>query len=177
VFTTGGNAYESGSATEYGNCYDPSRGRHKSRTRPVVGNHEYGTPGAAGYFGYFGAAAGKAGEGWYSYDLGTWHVVVLNSNCGAVSCAVGSAQERWLRADLAASSAPCTAPSGTTRGSAPAPTATTSPSSPCGTRCSEARNNTVFGVLRLTLRAGSYDFRFIPEAGGTYTDSGSGTCH
>jgi hypothetical protein len=74
-----------------------------------VGNHEYRTPGAAGYFGYFGAAAGEPGKGWYSYDVGAWHVVVLNTNCGEVGgCGPGSAQNAWLRADLTARGARCT---------------------------------------------------------------------
>ena len=98
-----------GSPEEFARCYEPTWGRHKARTRPAVGNHEYGTPGAAGYFGYFGAAAGEAGKGWYSYDLGAWHVVALNTNCSQVGgCQAGSEQERWLRADLAANGARCT---------------------------------------------------------------------
>jgi hypothetical protein len=110
VFTTGDNAYEAGSATQYANCYGPTWGRHKARTRPAPGNHDYGTAGAAEYYRYFGAAAGDPAKGYYSYDLagGAWHAVVINSNCSTVSCAAGSAQERWLRADLAASRAPCT---------------------------------------------------------------------
>jgi acid phosphatase type 7 len=81
----------------------------KAITHPVPGNHEYEDPGARGYFAYFGAAAGERGKGWYSFDLGAWHLVALNSNCGLVGgCEAGSPQERWLRADLAASSARCT---------------------------------------------------------------------
>jgi hypothetical protein len=105
VFTTGDNAYEDGTPEQYRDCYGPSWGRHRARTRPTPGNHEYHTPGAAGYFGYFGAAAGKPGEGWYSYDLGGWHVVALNSE---VPAGPGSPQEQWLRADLAANPARCT---------------------------------------------------------------------
>ncbi len=109
VYTTGDNVYNDGTATEFKNCYAPTWGRHKDRTRPVPGNHDYNTAGASGYYGYFGAAAGQAGKGWYSYDLGAWHVVVLNSNCSSIGgCGAGSAQEQWLRADLAASSARCT---------------------------------------------------------------------
>lgn len=111
VAALGDVVYEQGTPAEFANCYDPTWGRHKARTRPAVGNHEYLTPDAAGYFGYFGAAAGRPGEGWYSYDMpaGGWHVVVLNSNCGKVGgCHVGSPQERWLRADLAAHPARCT---------------------------------------------------------------------
>ncbi len=88
--------------------YDQSWGRVKARSRPAIGNHEYGTPGAAGYFTYFGAAAGAPPKGYYSYDLGAWHVVVLNSNCVQVSCVPDGEQERWLRADLAAHPNPCT---------------------------------------------------------------------
>ena len=105
----GDTAYQNGTPDEFARCYEPTWGRHKARTRPAVGNHEYGTPGAAGYFAYFGAAAGEAGKGWYSYDLGAWHVVALNSNCSHVGgCQAGSEQERWLRADLAANAAECT---------------------------------------------------------------------
>jgi hypothetical protein len=109
VAVLGDSAYQNGTPDEFARCYEPTWGRHKARTRPAVGNHEYGTPGAAGYFAYFGAAAGEAGKGWYSYDLGAWHVVVLNSNCAQVGgCQAGSEQERWLRADLAANGAECT---------------------------------------------------------------------
>jgi hypothetical protein len=109
VAILGDSVYENGTPGEFARCYDPTWGRHKARTRPAVGNHEYGTPGAAGYWAYFGAAAGEAGKGWYSYDLGAWHVVALNSNCTHVGgCQAGSEQERWLRADLAADGAECT---------------------------------------------------------------------
>jgi hypothetical protein len=105
VFTLGDNVYEDGSPTEYANCYDPSWGRHKARTHPVPGNHDYHTSGAAGYYGYFGAAAGDPAKGYYSYDVGAWHVVVLNSN---ISRGTSSAQLDWLRADLAAHTNRCT---------------------------------------------------------------------
>ncbi|MDQ3871846.1 MAG: DNRLRE domain-containing protein, partial [Chloroflexota bacterium] len=109
VFTAGDNAYESGSATEFANCYDPTWGRHKARTRPAVGNHEYNTSRASGYYNYFGAAAGDPSRGYYSYNVGAWHVVVLNSNCAAVGgCGAGSPQETWLRRDLAANTSLCT---------------------------------------------------------------------
>ncbi|MDQ5822506.1 MAG: metallophosphoesterase [Actinomycetota bacterium] len=102
-------AYEHGTDDEFARCYDPSWGRFKSRTRPAPGNHEYVTPGAAGYFRYFGPRAGPDSRGYYSYNLGAWHVVALNSNCSqAGGCAAGSAQERWLRADLRRSRAKCT---------------------------------------------------------------------
>ena len=105
VFTVGDNAYENGTATEYQDCYEPSWGRFKARTKPAVGNHEYLTPGASGYFAYWGAAAGDPGKGYYTYELGGWHVIVLNSN---ISMKVGSAQYNWLVADLAASQNLCT---------------------------------------------------------------------
>ncbi len=109
VATLGDNVYEYGTPLEFALCYDPSWGRHKDRTRPAAGNHEYDTPGAAGYFGYFGDAAGDPDKGYYSYELGTWHVVVLNSNCEEIGgCDEGSPQEQWLRADLADHPASCT---------------------------------------------------------------------
>ncbi len=109
VFTAGDNAYDNGSTKDYAECYGPSWGRHKDRTRPAVGNHEYQTQGAVGYKEYFGRAAIRDGKTWYSYDLETWHVIVLDSNCAAAGgCDAGSDQGRWLAADLAASKATCT---------------------------------------------------------------------
>ena len=108
VFTAGDNAYDNGTAAEFADCYGPTWGRHRDRTLPIPGNHEYNTRGATGYFGYFGAAAGDPDLGWYATDLGTWRVYALNSNCGAVGgCNPGSPQERWLREDLAANSRRC----------------------------------------------------------------------
>jgi hypothetical protein len=110
VFTAGDNAYERGTAAEYAKCYDPMWGRFKSRTRPVPGNHDYETAGAAPYFSYFGSRAGTAGQGWYAYDVGTWRVYSLNSNCAEIGgCGPGSAPEEWLRADLAANPRECVA--------------------------------------------------------------------
>jgi hypothetical protein len=109
VMALGDQAYPDGTAQEYAECYDPTWGRHKDRTRPTPGNHEYLTPGAAPYFDYFGEAAGNAGEGWYSYQLGAWHIVVLNANCDAVGgCSASSPQLTWLGADLAADDSQCT---------------------------------------------------------------------
>src|SRR3989449_3173221 len=106
VFTAGDNIYGDGSITDFTNCYGPSWGQYKARTRPAVGELDYKTTGAAGYFGYFGAAAaGDSAKYYYSYNLGAWHVVVLNDN---ISMAAGSAQEQWLRAELAASTGSCT---------------------------------------------------------------------
>ena len=104
VFAAGDLAYEKGSAADFKNCYDPAWGRFKDRTKPALGNHEYADPTAAGYFQYWGAQAGPAGKGYYSYDLGDWHIVVLNTNCDAKEmggCAAGSRQEIWLKEDLA----------------------------------------------------------------------------
>jgi 3',5'-cyclic AMP phosphodiesterase CpdA len=109
IATLGDNVYNSGTATEFAQCYEPSWGRHKGRTRPAPGNHDYKTPGASAYFAYFGGAAGEQGKGYYSYDLGAWHIIALNSNCAEVGgCNAGSPQERWLRADLAAHPTTCT---------------------------------------------------------------------
>jgi Calcineurin-like phosphoesterase len=110
VFTAGDNAYEAGSADDFKNCYDPTWGRFKDRTRPAAGNHDWLTPDAQGYRDYFGAAAVNAdGKTWYSYDLGEWHIVVLDANCGQVGgCGADSDQGRWLAADLAANQSVCT---------------------------------------------------------------------
>ena len=97
-----------GSTADFTQCYGPTWGPYRSRTRPVPGNHEYQTPGAADYFAYFGAAAGSPGQGWYAYDMGSWRVYALNSNCDEVGgCGPGSPQEAWLRADLAANPRSC----------------------------------------------------------------------
>ncbi|MEV6963824.1 metallophosphoesterase [Hamadaea sp. NPDC051192] len=112
VITMGDQAYESGTLSEYNTNYNPTWGQFKAITYPVPGNHEYNTSGAAGYFDYFNGAGnqtGRAGDrskGYYSFDVGDWHFVALNSN---ISTAAGSAQEQWLRTDLAATTKPCTA--------------------------------------------------------------------
>jgi hypothetical protein len=95
VFTLGDNVYPDGTATRFRNCYDPTWGKYKKRTKPTVGNHEYHTTGASGYFNYFGARAGTRGKGYYSYDRGAWHIVALNSNCDKVGgCGINSPQGR-----------------------------------------------------------------------------------
>ncbi|SMC49722.1 metallophosphoesterase [Lentzea albidocapillata] len=106
LILTGDNAYNSGTLTEYRNNYDPHYGQFKSITYPTPGNHEYGTSGAQGYFDYFGARAGERGKGYYSFDVGDWHFVALNSN---ISRDASSAQVTWLKNDLAANTKPCTA--------------------------------------------------------------------
>jgi acid phosphatase type 7 len=103
VLTLGDNQYEKGEYANFVSSYGPSWGRVKAITHPAVGNHEYYTPRAAGYFRYFGAVAGNPAKGYYSFDLGAWHLVALNSNCAEVGgCGERSPQTRWLRADLAA---------------------------------------------------------------------------
>jgi hypothetical protein len=223
VATLGDNVYETGTAQEFADCYDPSWGRFRGRTRPAVGNHEYGTEDAAGYFAYFGARAAPPG-GWYSYDLGTWHLVVLNSNCGpAGGCEPGSPQELWLRADLASHSARCTLAywhhprySSGPHGDDPTVEPFWLALAAAGadvilsghdhdyerfapkrgirefvvgtggrshypivrrTTGSVVRNSTAYGVLRLTLRPGSYSWRFLPVRGASFTDKGSARCH
>jgi len=229
VFTAGDNAYEDGTATNFASCYGPSWGRHKARTRPSPGNHEYHTSGASGYYNYFGAAAGDSGKGYYSYELGDWHIISLNSN---VSMSAGSPQEQWLRADLAAHTKKCTLAywhhprfSSGSHGSSTAPRPLWqalydfdadviisghdhnyqrfAPQTPAGVADpargmrqflvgtggishynfstpianTEAYNTDTWGVLKLTLYAQSYTWEFVPVAGMTYTDSGSGDCH
>ena len=235
VFTAGDNVYDNGTTTEFNNCYNPTWGRHKARTRPSAGNHDYNTAGATGYYGYFGAAAGDPTKGYYSYDIGNnWHVAVINSNCSAIGgCQAGSAQEQWLRADLAASTKPCTISywhhPRFTSGSNHAPATEMqpiwqalydnnadvvvsghnhqyerfAPQTPSGALDtvrgirefvagmggrshytfgtiqpnSEVRNSDTYGVLKLTLHANSYDWQFVPQAGMTFTDSGTNNCH
>jgi hypothetical protein len=234
VYTLGDNAYERGSDADFARCYDPSWGRHKARTMPIVGNHDYTTAGASGYFNYFGAAAGDPSEGYYSYDLGAWHIVALNSMCENVGgCGPGSPMLDWLEQDLAANPSSCTLAlwhhpvfsSGSEHGSDPkmvpswdalyaagadvvlsghdhdyerfAPQTSSGIADPdqgirefvAGTggkshydfgnilANSEARNSDTSGVLKLTLHASSYDWEFVPEAGKTFTDSGSASCH
>jgi 3',5'-cyclic AMP phosphodiesterase CpdA len=110
VFTAGDNVQQKGTATEFGRCYDPRWGHLKSRTRPVPGNHEYKTTNATPYFDYFGKLAGPRGQGWYAYDVGTWRVYALNSNCSFVGgCDTTSAQYAWLQQDLAANRRRCVA--------------------------------------------------------------------
>ncbi|HET8712163.1 MAG TPA: Ig-like domain-containing protein [Gemmatimonadales bacterium] len=229
VFTAGDLAYDNGSAEDYANCYAPSWGKHKDRTRPVPGNHEYFTFGASGYFDYFGSLAGERTKGYYSYELGGWHIIALNSN---LRVDPGSPQEQWLREDLANSTAKCTLAywhhprfsSGADHGD----DATMqplwqalyehgaevvisghdhiyerfAPQTPAGvldlqngirefivgtgggsrdqlgmpSPNSEVRSNTTWGVLKLTLFPDRYEWKFVPVAGKSFTDSGTGSC-
>jgi hypothetical protein len=228
VFTLGDNVYPDGTSTQFTDCYGPTWGRHKNRTRPSAGNHDYHVAGAAGYFNYFGAAAGDPTKGYYSYNLGTWHIIALNSE---ITHSAGSTQEQWLRADLAANPSMCTLaywhkprfssgmhgnissvqtfwqalydygadvvlsshdhtyerfapqnPNGqadSNRGIREFVVGTGGAglySFPTIQPNSQVRNNSTYGVLRLTLHATSYDWQFVPFAGQTFTDSGSANC-
>jgi hypothetical protein len=237
VFTAGDNAYEKGTATQFAKCYDKTWGKFKNRTHPAPGNHDYATSSATPYYNYFGAAAGTKGDGWYSYDLGAWHIVVLNSNCKHNSrCAAGSEQEKWLKADLAASTARCTAAvihhprfsSDNIEGEGDGPHVAPlwkdlydagadlvvsghsrvyerfAPQTPAGVADpdfglplinvgtggrghagfiktpkanSVMRDDTSWGVLKLTLHSDSFDYAFLPIAGSKFTDAGTGVCH
>ena len=232
VLALGDISNNSGAASDYTGRFQTAWGSFKSAISPVPGNHDYGTPNAANYFSYFGAAAHPP-NGYYSLDLGSWHVVALNSNCAKVGgCAAGSLQETWLRTDLASDTSPCTlafwhhpryssghdgdnvfmkdlyadlyahgadivlsghshdyerfAPQDnasrldTAHGIAQFVVGTggafftgfgaTKPNS-------LTRQNTAMGALVLTLHSGSYNWRFAPIAGASFTDSGSATCH
>ncbi len=234
VLTLGDNQYENGALAKYRQSYGPSWGRLKAKTKPAPGNHEYLTSKAAGYFGYFGAVAGDPSKGYYSYDVGSWHLISLNSNCSqAGGCGVGSPQEAWLRADLAAHPTTCALAywhhprfSSGEHGSHATMAALWqalqdggaeivlsghdhdyerfAPQDADGTldaangirqfvvgtggknhypisgtilSHSQVHNDDTFGVLALTLRPSGYDWRFVPEPGKTFTDSGSASCH
>lgn len=233
VLLLGDNQYENGALAKYQASYDPTWGRLKAITRPVPGNHDYGTAGAAGYYTYFGAAAGDPAKGYYSFDLGGWHVIALNSNCAQVGgCGPGSPQEQWLAADLAAHPGVCTlaywhhprfssGPHGNDatfqtfwqllydagadlvlnghehvyeRFAPQDPSGAANPARglrqitvgtggrnltgfPLVRPNSEVRNASAFGALELALHPNGYTWRFVPEGGATFTDSGAGLCH
>src|SRR6266508_4234238 len=169
VATLGDAAYPNGSAANFRACYGPGWGRHSARTRPAPGNHEYESARAAPYFAYFGTLAGDPSKGYYSYELGAWHVVVVNSNCAEVGgCGTGSA--RW---HPTGSWTPAAASGSFVVGTGGASHYAFGRVRPN----SEARDATTFGVLRLVLRADGYDWRFVPVPGGRFTDAGSGSCH
>jgi len=108
VFTAGDNANPNGTTANFTDCFDPTWGRHKARMHPALGDNEYRTTDAAPYFAYFGAGVGDPGAGYYSYNLGSWHIIVLNSNCSQIDgCAPDSPQGQWLQADLAANPSTC----------------------------------------------------------------------
>jgi hypothetical protein len=108
IFTTGDTVYGDGTMTELKQCFDPSWGAFKDHIRPSPGNHDFMTDQGQPYFTYFGEAAGQPGLGYYSYDLGDWHIVSLNSICNEVGCGPDSAQVKWLRQDLQDSNKACT---------------------------------------------------------------------
>ncbi|MEA2521681.1 MAG: hypothetical protein QOI81_1327 [Actinomycetota bacterium] len=117
VLALGDLQYDCGGAAAFAASYGPTWGRLDAIVHPVPGNQEYNTSGtdcpaagtAAGYFGFFGASAGTPGQGWYSFDLGSWHIIALNANCDSVGgCHNGSPQETWLAADLKAHPSTCT---------------------------------------------------------------------
>jgi len=232
VFAAGDNAFPSGRLADYQNCYEPSWGRHKARTRPTLGNHEYESGNANGSFDYWGDRVGPRGLGYYSYDLGDWHVIHLNDN---ITFSAGSAQDQWLVADLARNTKACTIAiwhtplflssnsAGYTRNlsrkilwdrlyAAGADLvvnghqhhyARFAPMRPDGTpdaqlgirefnvgtggesigrptvaiHPSSQAIGADYGVLKLTLGAGTYSWRFMPIPGASFTDAGSGTCH
>jgi hypothetical protein len=101
ILALGDNAFDNGTLYEYQRCYGDAWGRHKARTYAVLGNHEYQLGNASGAFDYFGDRVGPRDLGYYSFDIGAWHVIVLNDNDPPVSLAGGSAQDQWLAADLA----------------------------------------------------------------------------
>ena len=235
VFAAGDLAYPDGSYEQFAKCYAPTWGRFKDRTRPTPGNHEYHKGGASAYTRYFGVAAGDSDKAYYSYELGAWHIVVLNSECAEVGgCEASSPQGQWLKQDLAQHPAGCTLAyfhkplfsSGSKHGNDPVMKplwdvlfhagadvvinghdhdyerfAPQDPEGHADTTHgirefvvgsggknshramgevkpnSEVRNGDTFGVLKLTLHANGYDWEFVPEAGKTFTDSGSGACH
>jgi len=109
VFASGDLAYPDGTTAQFRDCYGPTWGRWLLRTSPAPGNHEYNSAGAAPYYAYFGSRAGTPGRGWYAYDLGSWRIYSLNSNCTIVGCGATSAQVTWLKADLAAHPRACVA--------------------------------------------------------------------
>jgi hypothetical protein len=233
VMAVGDLAYPDGAQENFA-CYDKTWGRVKARTRPAAGNHEFHTAGAIYYFTYFGSSAGDPAKGYFSYELGAWHIIVLNSECVSVGgCEAGSKEEKWLRSDLAAHPASCTLAyfhkplfsSGGAHGDALEFRAfwqalydahadvvvnghdhdyeRFGPQNPSGEadptrgirefvvgtggknhrpfhepdKNSEVRNADTFGVLKLTLRSHGYEWSFVPEAGKSFTDSGTGTCH
>jgi hypothetical protein len=242
VLALGDNQYYCSGYTAYAQSYNLSWGRVKSITHPAVGNHEYLTSGgtgcdasntgAAGYFRYFGAAAGDPTKGYYSLNIGAWHLVALNSNCSSAGgCGKGSPQYNWLQADLAAHPTACTLaywhiPLYSSGGRAAANMRTLwqvlydnnadlvleghdhtyerfAPQNALGgldrarglrsfivgtgganhtsfttiAANSEVRNSSTYGILALTLHATSYNWQFLHEAGKTFTDSGSASCH
>jgi acid phosphatase type 7 len=232
IAALGDLAYQHGTTREFERCFSPSWGRFRDRIRPAPGNHDHATKDAAGYVRYFGPPA----EFRYSYNLGRWHVVVLDSDCWRVGgCDITDPQAQWMRADLRANRRRCTLaywhrpPFSSGRYGDAKDTArvralwqvaveegvdlvlaghehsyerfapmdaTGAIDRDLGTRliivgtgggnlrryrtprlpATEVRNADTWGVLRLTLRADGYDWRFLPVRGRPFTDSGSSDC-
>jgi 3',5'-cyclic AMP phosphodiesterase CpdA len=227
VFTLGDHAYQEGTDNEFRRCYEPTWGRHKARTRPTPGNHDYRTNRGRPYFQYFGAAAGADDRGYYSFDLGSWHIISLNSSLPRTV----PAQIKWLREDLAAHPVDCVLaywhiPLFSSGPHTPEPTMREiwsilykagadvvlnghdhiyerfAPQDDKGkldaehgvrqfiagtggggvykmgkvAPNSEVRDNTTYGVLKLTLSPGKYAWEFVPIPGGRFKDAGAASC-
>ena len=228
VFTVGDHAYEDGTTKQFAECYTPTWGRHKARTRPSPGNHDLHTDNGRPYYEYFGDNAGPAGLGYYSYNLGAWHIIALNS---AIAIDARSPQGRWLKEDLEANPSDCIlaywhAPlfSSGPHGNGPElldvwkmlyaagaelvlnghdhvyerfalQNPSGKPDPERGIRQiivgtggggvykfkktaanSEVRDNSTYGVLKVTLGPGRYSWEFFPTVSQGFTDAGSGVC-
>jgi acid phosphatase type 7 len=232
-FTIGDDSNDTGTAADYANCYNPTWGRLKSRTYPVIGNHDFiADPQARPYFAYFAGQTGIYGH--YSVNLGAWHIIILNSDCsiGGQKCGAGGAQETWLRKDLAANNKKCIMalwhePLYTSGREAPDAATKTFwqdlyqagatlilnghnhnyerflPQNPDGEEDEHGiieivvgtggagttqtgyplapnevvRNADTLGYLKLALYKDSVSWRFMPQKGKTFTDSGSANCN
>ena len=254
LLVLGDNQYENGALTDFRESYGPTYGRANSVVYPSIGNAEYDWEDAQGYFDYFAETgvtsrilntatdASHWDDGYYSFDIGAWHLIALNSNCSKITggCKAGGAEETWLKNDLAANPYRCTLaywhhplwnsgdlgnddknsktttkafwtdlynahadvvlnghgnhhyerhapqnPSGSPDAagirefivSTGGEEHGTPNASPGDTDTLQAFDYTSFGVLRMTLHAGGYDWQFVPEVGGSFTDSGSDVCH
>src|SRR3954454_12227934 len=244
----GDNQYDFGQLANYQAVYHPTFGRANAVVWPSLGNAEYDTANAQGFFDYFASVgvtsrisgsavdAASFADGYYSFDIGTWHAIALNSNCAEIGgCGAGSPQELWLKNDLAAHTNRCTLaywhhprwnsgslgndtstaafwtslynahadivlnghgnhhyertvqqnPSGTTDAngirefivSTGGESHGTPPGTPGNPATTQITDYTSYGILKLTLHPNSYDWQFVPEVGGTFTDSGTGFCH
>jgi hypothetical protein len=224
VLALGDLQYETGDAANFTGSYEKSWGRFKSITHPAPGNHDWANPSLLGYRQYWpGFVDAAKRQTWYSFDVGSWHVVALDSNCRSVGgCQAGSPQETWLRADLSAHRSKCVLAfwhhprwSSGLHGSDPGYDAFWAALAKAGADVvlsghdhdyerfapdrgvrqfvvgtggrnlypvlrtaprSEVHNTSTFGVLELRLGDGSYTWRFVPSAGGTFTDEGSANC-
>jgi len=237
IAALGDLAYQHGTPEEFSQCYGPSWGKFKGRTKPTTGNHDEATKNAQGYWDFFGSRGGPYDRYYYSYDLGAWHVVVLNSDCWRVGgCDPADPQAEWLRRDLERHPALCTLaywhrpPFSSGRYGAPKDTRRVRPlwrvlygegvdvlltghehsyerfapmnaegqrNDARGVRLfvvgtgggnlrefkydplptTEVRQHDTWGVLKLDLKPTGYNWKFLPVAGGSFADSGSGACN